>query len=216
LEKPGKAFCIFAEASDPFLSQIYSDAWTVGAPGLHKPLQKLAATWIGVFPPHVLRAVHASVSVNNAPRQQLVDSSQRKPMVKDPRLGSDVLGGIAGQENIAVGDILSALAASGTLNAVFSRSQGTVPSTSLHSSETTKSLELKSDLIKVFIVKCKLSGFFVLVLLFYIEIHIVLVSGQSLILSFFPRLPKKEKERHTIHTFESPRADGCVSLHRLD
>lgn len=130
------------------LPQIYSDAWTVGAPGLHKPLQKLAATWIGVFPPHVLRAVHASVSVTNAPRQQLVDSSQRKPMVKDPRLGSDVPGGMVGQENIAVGDILSALAASGTLNAVFSRSQGTVPSTSLHSSETTKSLELKSDLIK--------------------------------------------------------------------
>ena len=72
-------------------------------------------------------------------------------MVKDPRLGSDVSGGIIGQDNVAVGDILSALAASGTLNAVFSRSQGTAPSTSLHSSETTKSLELKSDLIKVFI-----------------------------------------------------------------
>ena len=51
----------------------------------------------------------------------------------------------------AVGDILSALAASGTLNAVFGRSQGTAPGTSLHSGETTKSLELKSDLIKVFI-----------------------------------------------------------------
>lgn len=144
-------FYTCADAGNSFLLQIYSDAWIIGAPGLHKPLQKLAATWEGVFPPHVLRAVHASVSVTNAPRQQVVDSSQRKPMVKDPRLGSDVSGATIGQETAAVGDILSALAASGTLNAVFGRSQGTAPGTSLHSGETTKSLELKSDLIKVFI-----------------------------------------------------------------
>jgi len=43
-------------------AQIYTNAWVAGAPGLHRPLDKLLNTWTGVFPPLTLDAIRARIA----------------------------------------------------------------------------------------------------------------------------------------------------------
>ena len=45
-----------------FVLQIFRNAWVMGAPALHRPLEKLLGTWTGVFPAHVLDAVRTRLA----------------------------------------------------------------------------------------------------------------------------------------------------------
>lgn len=119
------------------LAEVFRHAWVVGAPGLHKPLRKLAGTWVSVFPVHVMSAVEASMA-----HAGTVQQSGKKPMTRDPRLaGSDGVG-----QPAPVGDILSMLASTKDISSLLGVQ---VPVSALKSGESTTSLELKSDTIKV-------------------------------------------------------------------
>lgn len=119
------------------LAEVFRHAWVVGAPGLHKPLRKLAGTWVSVFPVHVMSAVEASMA-----HAGTVQQSGKKPMTRDPRLaGSDGV-----QQPAPVGDILSMLANTKDISSLLGVQ---VPVSALKSGEATTSLELKSDTIKV-------------------------------------------------------------------
>lgn len=128
--------------------QIYSNAWTVGAPGLHKPLQKLAGTWSGVFPSHVLKAVNSSIiysSTKPLPSDMSAGSGlNRKPMMKDPRLEPGSVGAVAGP---IMSNLLGALA-SGPLDQ-FNNVDKTKNVSSLRTGEAGMQLELRTELIKV-------------------------------------------------------------------
>jgi hypothetical protein len=70
---------------------MFGSAWTMGAPGLHRPLEKLLGTWRGVFPAATLEAVRARMA---APGAQYAGSNGHHPaqaagpipMTLDPRL----------------------------------------------------------------------------------------------------------------------------------
>lgn len=115
------------------LAKVFSHAWIVGAPGLHKSLRKLAGTWIAVFPPHVMKDVE--VSMAHAGTIQSADS--RKPMTRDPRLASD------GSD---ANDILNLLANAGNISELLGVQ---IPANSLKSGEVSSSMELKSEMIRV-------------------------------------------------------------------
>lgn len=128
---------------EPFIScfahslpQVFQHAWVVGAPGLHRPLRKLAETWKPIFPQSVNEAIEKSMS--HAGTISTKDS--RKPMMRDPRLAGDVGGGRA-----PVGDLINLLSSTGNISELLGLR---VPVNSLKSGEVTTSLELKSDIIK--------------------------------------------------------------------
>ncbi|KAG7673283.1 hypothetical protein Ndes2526B_g03286 [Nannochloris sp. 'desiccata'] len=101
------------------LPDIYTSAWVAGAPGLHRPLDKLLNTWTGVFPPHILDAVRTRVAgAAQAPPDSAVSNgyapdipgygyygapapvpatgvAHHKPMVPDARLVGGVGAGAA-------------------------------------------------------------------------------------------------------------------------
>jgi hypothetical protein len=120
------------------LAQVFSHAWIVGAPGLHKSLRKLAGTWIAVYPPHVMKDVELSMA--HAGTIQPADS--RKPMTRDPRLASD------GSDT---NDILNLLANTGNISELLGVQ---IPANSLKSGEVNSSMELKSEMIRVCVVLC--------------------------------------------------------------
>lgn len=66
------------------------NVWSYGGPTLHKALDKLLATWSGVFPQPVLDTIASGKSQRMATMQpvqyQAPVSGQLKPMMPDPRL----------------------------------------------------------------------------------------------------------------------------------
>mmetsp|Transcript_6460 Transcript_6460/g.12788 ORF Transcript_6460/g.12788 Transcript_6460/m.12788 type:complete len:375 (-) Transcript_6460:989-2113(-) len=119
------------------LAEVFRHAWVVGAPGLHRPLRKLAGTWVSVFPVHVMSAVEASMA-----HAGTIKPGGKKPMTRDPRLaGSDGVG-----QPPPVGDILSMLANTEDISSLLGVQ---VPVSALKSGEATTALDLKSDTIKV-------------------------------------------------------------------
>lgn len=120
------------------LADVFRHAWVVGAPGLHKPLRKLAGTWVSIFPANVMSAVEASMAHAGTIQQH----GGMKPMTRDPRFsGQDGVG-----QPAPVGDILSMLANAEDISSLLGVQ---VPVSALKSGEATTSLELKSDKIKV-------------------------------------------------------------------
>lgn len=119
------------------LAEVFRHAWVVGAPGLHRPLRKLAGTWVSVFPVHVMSAVEASMA-----HAGTIKPGGKKPMTRDPRLaGSDGVG-----QPAPVGDILSMLANTEDISSLLGVQ---VPVSALKSGEATTALDLKSETIKV-------------------------------------------------------------------
>jgi pre-mRNA cleavage complex 2 protein Pcf11 len=49
------------------LPEVYAAAWAAGAPGLHRPLERLMATWGGVFPAAALDAARARAAAAPPP-----------------------------------------------------------------------------------------------------------------------------------------------------
>lgn len=86
-------------AASPCPLQVFSNAWTLGAPGLHRSLDKLLVTWTGVFPPATLDAVRARLAAPQPAPQpangggaygygpmHAHTEAGPKPMMQDPRL----------------------------------------------------------------------------------------------------------------------------------
>ena len=48
------------------LRQVFVTTWQAGGPGLHRPLDKLLATWAGVFPQHLLADIHGRLGALRA------------------------------------------------------------------------------------------------------------------------------------------------------
>lgn len=118
------------------LPRVFSHAWIVGAPGLHKSLRKLAGTWEPVYPKSTMDAIEKSMIHAGTVSSQ----DSRKPMMRDPRLAGDV-----GTHEAPVGDILSLIANAGNLSQLLGVQ---IPTNSLKTGEVTTSLELKSESIK--------------------------------------------------------------------
>lgn len=77
--------------------KVFAKTWIAGAPGLHRPLDKLLGTWTDVFPSHVLeevrrrRAMGSRTVLGNghatvAPPLGVPPATGHKPMKIDPRL----------------------------------------------------------------------------------------------------------------------------------
>ena len=118
------------------LPRVFSHAWIVGAPGLHKSLRKLAGTWEPVYPKSTMDAIEKSMIHAGTVSSQ----DSRKPMTRDPRLAGDV-----GTHEAPVGDILSLIANAGNLSQLLGVQ---IPTNTLKTGEVTTSLELKSESIK--------------------------------------------------------------------
>lgn len=67
--------------------QAFGNAWITGAPGLHRPLEKLLNTWNGVFPSHVVEAIKTR-KFHPPTSKAATAASRPKPMTQDPRLHS--------------------------------------------------------------------------------------------------------------------------------
>ena len=118
------------------LPRVFTHAWLVGAPGLHKSLRKLAGTWKPVYPQNTMDAIEkAMIHAGTVSSQE-----SRKPMTRDPRLAGDI-----GTHEAPVGDILSLLANSGNLSHLLGVQ---IPMNALKTGEVATSLELKSESIK--------------------------------------------------------------------
>lgn len=90
-----------------------------------------------------MRAVDAIMNKTSVPLHTSMMSDGHKPMMKDPRLGTE-------SQQAPVGDLLSMLASSGLAQVLSSvGTQSELGNKSLRSGEIAPAMELRSDTVKV-------------------------------------------------------------------